>query len=199
MGFLRRLFVGNEMFSDKDLKNVQNYEDMLPYRHIYQDAVRIINKRFYEDLLVVELGVRAGVSARILYDSLKYGTISDFKLVLIDIKRHPQTEIFDDLKEVEFIERGAESISDRFQDESIHILHIDVDPHDYMGTINFFTLYKRKIKKQGMIIFHDCSPKFGVKKAVEEINGINGWDVTFFEPHPDSPESVPAVAIKNIF
>ena len=63
----------------------------------------------------------------------------------------------------------AEDFANTVNDNSVHLLHIDCDPHGYEQTVNLFNLYKNKVKIGGAILFHDCGPHFGVLQAVQEI------------------------------
>jgi predicted O-methyltransferase YrrM len=182
-----------------DYTRLANWDDMICYADEYDKCVEEISRRFLnEHLYIVEFGIRAGVSTRILRQALLDRDLLDHTMILFDPIRHQHTKEFDVMKNIVFVKSKAELRYNTFLDEQIHLLHIDVNDHEYQQTKEIFELYARKIKMGGIVIFHDCTDHFGVKKYVKEIEQRKGWTVEYCKEHPDSPKSTPAIARKGV-
>jgi hypothetical protein len=146
-------------------KDLPSSDDMAPYDYFYRKYVSLINgnRQDLNDLLFVELGVRYGCSARIIYEEIRF---PDF-LVLVDpVSNSYIQELVDSTTRITFLQFTAEETVDYFSPDSISLLHIDVDPHGYEQTKNIFQIYQNKVKEQGYIIFHDFDPEKGVYQFV---------------------------------
>jgi hypothetical protein len=198
-------------------------DDMICYAPFYEDATRHILKKFGNDIIIVEIGTRKGCSARIFLETLP--AKGDWTLSLIDPFLSPYAEELLELPRVFFSKNFAEDVVDRFEDDSIALLHLDSDPgdpapdvaegiqkflretqkeydtsvsHGYEHTKNLFNLYKNKIKDGGLVIFHDATDAFGVNKFVKELEKDPDWLVTRADPQPLCPIAAPAMAIKLV-
>ncbi|MEY3499561.1 MAG: hypothetical protein RL308_1230 [Bacteroidota bacterium] len=77
---------------------------------------------------------------------------------------------------VKLIRDKFENAIHLFKDESIDLIHID-GLHTYEAVLNDYNLWRPKLSKNGIILFHDISEKrdgFGVWKLWEEIKSEIG-------------------------
>jgi hypothetical protein len=170
-------------------EDLPNSNDMLPYKRFYRGAISQLKGNTF-----VELGVRDGCSARIIIDIL--GS-RKYELYLCDMVHNPYIdELLND--KVKFLEMSAEQAVKKFNYNQIDFLHIDLDPHKYEQTKNIFTLYEPKVRKGGIIIFHDCTPAFpGVYDFVKNnIEPQPEWVVEYCPPESASGLTAPAMAIR---
>jgi glycosyltransferase involved in cell wall biosynthesis len=166
--------------------------DMSPYASFYWDVIdALLNRAGAKRVTIVELGTRFGCSARIMLDRLPEK--GNWQMFLVDPKGNALIdEITDNVKTI-FNEETAQGYVGTLMKDSVDLLHIDVDPHTYEYTKEIFDLYVSKIKKGGVVIFHDCTDFFGVKKFVDELDRSK-WEVTYCDQHEKSPISAPAAA-----
>lgn len=124
---------------------------------------------------IVELGSHYGCSSFAFLQAIKDSKLeSDF--VAIDtwegdrLTRYGNTEnVYDLFKRVKNICYGElsctmlknrfEEVVDCFEDESIDLLHID-GSHEYDDVKKDFLMWKKKVKKNGAIFFHDIAPEY---------------------------------------
>jgi len=71
-------------------------------------------------------------------------------------------------RNISLIQNKFENITEEFLDESIDLLHIDVD-HDYAGVSNCFKLYYPKVAKGGVILIHDTEPEGDSRRFRKEV------------------------------
>lgn len=172
--------------------------DMAPYADWYKEQVQKLFS-VYSDQVdpfhVVELGSRFGCSARIFLDALS-GFAGKWRLTLVDIVKKDSLKELLDIPGVTFHEAKAEDVAPFFDTRSIHVLHIDLDPHTEDQTRSILRLYVGKVAVGGVIIFHDASDEFGVKTVVEKLPD-KSWNLVWCNPAPESPLSVPVAAFKK--
>jgi len=168
---------------------VPNHIDMVPYEDVYRKVIHELEN----GKIFVELGVRDGCSARIIMDALGD---RDYKLYLIDIE---DNIYLDELKEdprVTFVHGDAlrEEIIHMFDDTSIDFLHVDVDPHTYEQTRAVHLVYAPKMTHTGIMIYHDCTPDFGVYGFIKSTLDFNPhYAIEYAAALPDSPHTAPAI------
>lgn len=146
--------------------------------------------------LVVDLGVRDGCSSRILLEDL---TEKDTLILVDPVKSEGAAELEQLCANVGFKQSLAEECVGDFEDNSISLLHIDVDPHEAIQTKTIFDLYSKKVKVGGVVIFHDCAPGVGVHKFVtEDLSTYIDWEILeYCEPDLVMGHTVPAAAIRK--
>lgn len=132
-------------------ENLPGANDMGPYAEYYQRVCRMIKPS-----LVVELGVRAGVSARIMLEVLPRQVL----VYLVDPNIREQARALGELKQVRLVDGRGEDVAAMF--DTIDLLHIDTDPHSYDQTKDLFECYSSKIPVGGAILFHDATKGGGV-------------------------------------
>jgi len=166
---------------------------IIPYAWVYQTAVANVIQRFQEPL-IVEIGVYDGCSARIMKEAANG---KDYEMILIDPYYHELAKEVVDESRVFFLQKKAEEVVERFDPQSIHLLHVDMDPHTYDQHVAMHELYTPKVAVGGLMIVHDCSPVYGTYKYVNEyLAKKKNWSITRIQPHKDSPSTVPIVAKK---
>ena len=123
--------------------------------------------------VVVELGVRLGVSTR----ALLAGARAVGGLVWgVD----PEDEHEIDDPRFTFLRADASEVADRW--EAIDLLHVDTDPHTEEQTARWFDLYAAKCRA---IALHDTHhPDFGVGAATRAFAEASGWDVHEYWGNP---------------
>jgi len=172
-----------------DWRHIPTNEDMISYADYYKDTVSKINGKYF-----AELGIRDGVSTRIIMDALGD---ADYRLYLVDIDKRPLVEELLVDSRVEFFHGKAEDAITHFRNRSLSFLHIDLDPHSFDQTKVIFELYEPKIKKGGIVMFHDCTPQWGVFTFVNEILlKDRDWKVEFCSPGEIFPHTAPARATR---
>lgn len=168
--------------------------DMACYADFYKKAVLDALEACPPDEVpvLVELGVRCGCSSRIILDALGQ---KEAVFHLIDpVETAEACELGSDPR-VRFWKALGEDVVGRLNDSSVAFLHVDCDPHGYEQTKKLFELYEPKLKRQGVVVFHDCTPQFGVHEFVtKHLCGNNDWLVVLSPPHSDCPVSAPAKA-----
>jgi len=171
--------------------------DIVHYAPFYQNIVKKICERkgLKKRVTVMELGVRYACSSRIILEA--FPKDQNFRLYLVDPVTNAYLEEIVDRVRVEYWKGFAEDFVDNVKDNSLDIIHVDMDPHGYDQTKNVFNLYKNKLRASGAFIFHDAGPHFGVEQAVKDIEALDGWLVEWCAPHSESPISKPAVAWKG--
>jgi predicted O-methyltransferase YrrM len=72
-------------------------------------------------------------------------------------------------KKIKMYRGNTLAMAKKFYDEQFDIIFIDAD-HSYQGVSNDFELYRRKVKKDGYIIFHDYGDSMwtGIKRFCDE-------------------------------
>lgn len=168
--------------------------DMACYADFYKKAVLQALQACAPDEkpVLVELGVRCGCSSRIILDALGP---REAVFHLIDPVEWAEARELGSDPRVKFWKNLAEDVVGKFDDSSITFLHVDCDPHGYDQTKRIFDLYEPKITRQGIVVFHDCTPQFGVHEFVtKHLCGKSDWHVVLCPPHSDCPVSAPAKA-----
>jgi tetratricopeptide (TPR) repeat protein len=121
-------------------------------------------------LVVVELGSDQGLSTRLFVDTLR-GHLE--KLTCVDTNLKKELWSLLDNTKVCFIHDTAENASKTFADGSIDILHADLAPHSYNQSEEVLALYESKLKKSGIIIWHDSGLSrdfnFGTRKFIDTL------------------------------
>lgn len=168
--------------------------DMAPYAKFYQEHVkRIAARNNGSPTRIVEAGVRFGCSARIIREAL-LESAKDWNLTLIDpVLTREASGVARD-KRVKFLQRKAEDAASLFQNDSIDLLHVDVDydgTHPYELSANVVAAFSDKLKPSGEIILHDCSDHFpGIVQLVNEMKEA-GWQATYCKPAKECPIAAP--------
>jgi SAM-dependent methyltransferase len=89
---------------------------------------------------------------------------------------------FIDSGKLKYIKGKTLDVVDQFEDESFDIILIDAD-HSYEGVLNDIYHYLPKVKKDGLLVFHDygCGMWTGVTQAAEqaENKGLIEFDSQF--------------------
>jgi len=126
--------------------------------------------------LVLELGVRSGISTRAFLLALKE---TNGKLISIDIKDYPGTR--ETIKRMNLDKYWTFIVADDREyykelDKKFDIIFIDTS-HEYKHTLFEIEKYSRFLKPRGVLLLHDTRAKDypGVKKAI----------LTFLEKHPE--------------
>lgn len=180
-----------ERLASLPYSEVPSAVDMAPYAQFYSDIVRSIATK-NGSMTVVEAGVRYGCSARIFIEALK-GTDA-WHLHLMDPEPKQEATVLQSNNHVTFHQVRAEQVASDFADQSIDLLHIDVDydnTHPYELSFNVLLSYLRKLKADGEVIIHDCTEHFpGIVRLVEELKA-SGWEATHCEPKPECPIAAP--------
>jgi predicted O-methyltransferase YrrM len=159
--------------------------DMGPYQGLYKQILR-----GSEPDTIVELGVRRGVSARILLEAKPPAAT----MYLIDPVKLPEVEELIGDKVV-FLQEPGENAVEYFRDSSVDFLHIDTDPHSEEQTKLLFDLYAPKMRLGGVVVFHDACQPWGVYSfLVGDLRAREGWELVFYPPKPESPHTAPAAA-----
>jgi len=173
--------------------------DMSPYAAWYQTIVQEVLMKVPpgKRQTLVEIGTRYGCSARIIIDAIP--ETENVKFIMIDMIRTGAAEELVDGARVEFWEGDGNSYAKDFEDGSIDLLHIDADPHAYEQTKELFNNWKSKVRVGGVVVFHDCTPFFGVHKFVTEdlARERGAWRIEFAPAASESPISAPARATRN--
>lgn len=165
-------------------ENLPGANDMGPYATFYRGACLTIKPS-----VVVELGVRAGVSARILLEVLPRDTL----VHLVDPVISEQAAWLGEDRRVRLYQAMGEDVAKQFN--AIDLLHIDTDPHSYEQTKELVGLYAPKISERGAILFHDAAPGWGVYSfLVDELRTWPGWQLTFCPIAAGSENTAPAMA-----
>ena len=123
--------------------------------------------------VVVELGVRLGVSTRAL---LAGAHAVGGRVWGVDLEdRHGIVD-----PRFTFLRADAGAVADRW--EVIDLLHVDTDPHTEEQTLRWFALYAAKCRA---IALHDTHhPDFGVGAATRAFAAASGWDVHEYWGNP---------------
>jgi GT2 family glycosyltransferase len=184
-----------------DWTSIWGATDMGPYASWYQDQLRQVlgrNAKAKAKTTIVEAGVRAGVSARIFLSALREDNEKRWHLHLID--PHPLREamvLAKNNRRVTFHKRLAEQVAHEFEDNSIDLLHMDVDldnTHPYELSHEILREFVPKLKSDAVVLFHDSTDHFpGIKRIVTDLKDSD-WDVEFCEPASLCPIAAPAVA-----
>lgn len=170
--------------------------DMAPYSRFYQSAARKIaaeNQKRGAFTTVVEAGVRYGCSARILLDALQ--PFQDWQLILIDpFPKHEALEL-SGVPGVVIYQQKAEEVAPLIPDESISLMHYDIDcdgTHPLEVTYKVLLAFWPKLRLDATLIFHDATSHFpGVLRIVKELES-SGWKTTYCLPQEECPISAPA-------
>lgn len=176
--------------------SLRHHIDLSPYAGFYQNAVHLACEG-QKEVLCVDIGVRSGCSSRIILDALSRESIP-WRLHLIDPVKDPQVDELLPIKGVSFLESLAEDVAGSYGNEYIDFLHIDADPHSYEQTKLIFSKFARFVPIGGIVMFHDCTPYFGVHEVVTKGLGTSGqWSLVFEDMNPQAPKSVPCMAIRR--
>jgi hypothetical protein len=165
--------------------------DMVCYRPFYAEAVKKAVAGRTGCAVALEIGARYGCSSRIIYEALKAEGAA-FNFTVVDAVLTGLLLEMCGLDGVSIIESTAEVFATAFPDAHLDFLHIDCDPHEYGQTVKLINLYAPKMKRGGVMIFHDCTASFGVYQAVKEFAERNEYAVTYAVPHSDCTMSSPA-------
>lgn len=168
--------------------------DMVCYRPFYAEAVKKAVAGLTVRLVALEIGARYGCSSRIVYEALKAEEIF-FEFSVVDAVLTGLLLEMQGLDGVSIVESTAEDYVVDLPDGFLNFLHIDCDPHEYGQTVKLINLYTPKMKRGGVIIFHDCTASFGVYQAVKEFAERNKYAVTYAVPHSDCTVSAPAYIV----
>ncbi len=123
--------------------------------------------------VVVELGVRAGVSTRAL---LAGAHATGGRVWGVD----PEDRHGIDDPRFTFVRADAAAVADRW--EAIDLLHVDTDPHTEEQTRRWLELYSGKCRA---VALHDAHhPGFGVGAAVMAFAASGGWRVYEYWGNP---------------
>lgn len=152
----------------------------------------------YNPKLIVELGTYRGTSFFSFAQALKDMDDQTCSLVGIDSwegdinsGKYIGDEMYNDVKEIsntiygkvntKLIRGYFDDQVSKFDNHSIDILHID-GLHTYEAVKNDYTLWLPKMKKDGIIIFHDIvveRENFGVKQFWSEITDDIKFNIAF--------------------
>ena len=176
------IFKGNNNFdimADEEKEKIRNYtyEDLVHptqftlFKGFYENITNIALDRSDDNsLTIVELGSDQGLSARFF---LNYYYHNINKIIFIDTNLHKHLFPLIDGKKTFFIQDLAENVADQFENESISLLHIDTAPHTYEAQKAQFELFLPKLKKTGVVVFHDVGlsrdHNFTGRKVLEEL------------------------------
>jgi hypothetical protein len=87
----------------------------------------------------------------------------------------------------------AENAAEQFEDNSVDILHVDTAPHTYAAQKVQFELFLPKLKKTGIVIFHDVGVSrdfnFTGRKVLEELR--YPWAVCYDKENDMYPDVSP--------
>ena len=154
--------------SSKQVVPVRGAGDFDPYVPVAIAWVHALQAK-----VVVELGVRGGVSARALIEGARE---TGGHVWGVDLADHHG--IVD--PNFTFIHADAADVADRW--ERIDLLHIDTDPHTEEQTRHWFDLYAGKCRA---IALHDTHhPRFGVGLAVKAFIATGEWRVHEYWGNP---------------
>ncbi len=142
--------------------------DFDPYVPVAAGWVEALDAR-----VVVELGVRAGVSTRAL---LAGAHATGGRVWGVD----PEDRHGIDDPRFTFVRADAAAVADRW--EAIDLLHVDTDPHTEDQTRRWLELYAGKCRA---VALHDAHhPGFGVGAAVKAFAASGGWRVYEYWGNP---------------
>jgi hypothetical protein len=179
----------------KHWTELRHHIDLSPYVDFYQDAVHLACEG-KQAVLCVDVGVRDGCSSRIILDALQRESIP-WRLDLVDPVKSIEAEELLDVPGVRFFEMFGEEASGNYSKDPIDFLHIDADPHGYEQTKVLFSRFARYVPIGGIVMFHDCTPWFGVHEVVKEGLGTSGqWALTYAKVDPQAPKSTPCMAVR---
>jgi len=123
--------------------------------------------------VVVELGVRSGVSTRALLAGAR--AVGGLVWGIDPVDGHGIVD-----PHFRFVGADAAEVADRW--DAIDLLHIDTDPHTEEQTARWFALYAAKCRA---IALHDTHhPDFGVGAAVRAFAARGGWRVHEYWGNP---------------
>lgn len=178
-------------------ENLPMSVDIIGYRDFYTKVVQMVAGRIppKRQMQMMELGVRYGCSSRMLMEAVPEGR--NYKLVLIDPVSNGHIQEIIDMMHVFFTQGFAEDVALDVLPNFLDLLHIDVDPHEYIQTKNILALYKDKVCAGGAIICHDCTNATGVLRAVKEFVAENDYLVEYCPPDTLCPQSAPCVIWKG--
>lgn len=128
---------------------------------------------YYEPEKIVELGSHYGCSAFSFMQAVKDKNL-DTKIYTVDLweaadrftRNDYEQNVFEFFSEVrrkefeeihvEILQMSFDDANEKFEDQSIDILHID-GSHDYQDVKHDFELWLSKVKEDGVILLHDVS------------------------------------------
>ena len=173
--------------------------DMACYADFYKGVVQdVLMARNGDDVQIVDVGVRYGCSSRIFRDAI--GDRANVKLALIDSVVTTEAYQLTRDKRVTFLKQKGEFAGHYFEDESIDILHLDVDSdgtHPYELSFDSLLAFWQKLKPDARVIIHDATDHFpGVQRLVKELVE-SGWVGKRCEPRPECPIAAPVVLQKK--
>lgn len=123
-----------------------------------------------KDAVLVELGTAYGRTTAVM-------ALADRKVITIDnytdpiqtLEKQEETKNQEILRTlpIEFITGESTEIAKTFQDESIDLIFIDAD-HKYESVKADIDSWLPRVKKGGMVLFHDYDSWPGVTQAVDE-------------------------------
>ena len=149
------------------------------------------------NISVLELGCDLGFSARLFVEKLDEVGLP-YNIKFVDINYRVEMASVIDNERTFFIHSRAEDCVGQFEDNSLDIIHIDLDPHTYEQAQNTFNLYNSKLKSTGVFLFHDASPiQFTVHDFLaNELQPVSGWMVEFCDERPPFPQAAPAMVYR---
>lgn len=185
-----------------DWSHIPGSIDMGGYAPFYQGVLHKIlerNEVAEKKTVVVEAGVRYGVSARIFMSELREW--ENWELHLCDPVPQEQATLLEGLDQrVKFHKTFAEGVAKILPDESVDLLHIDADydgTHPYELSFGILFAYWKKLKPEGELLIHDCTDQFpGIMRLANELKA-SGWDSVHCEPDNACPIAAP-VHLKRI-
>lgn len=201
--YMETITIGERYSLQKaDYKSLFRSEQFSLYENFYNTWIDFAAKRSHSDILsVVELGTDIGLSARLIKDQIvKYRGEEYYDITLVDTNLTKEAWAIIDDKNIFFIHGRAENAVEFFEDGSIDILHMDLAPHSYEQARDIFRLYKSKLTKEGIMLWHDVGESrrftFGGRKFLDELRFP--WCVSYCEEDDSMSDEAPAVVWKEI-
>jgi hypothetical protein len=171
-------------------RQLQTAYDIGPYIDFYKNFLNKVKGKLF-----VEICPREGVLSRIILETL--GDDKPFKLVLVDETKNQNVDdiLINDHRVVYLQKSYFDAVND-FADRAISFLHIDPNNHSTELAHDLFKAYEPKLTRNAVVIFHDCTPYFGVHKFVETLVDNPQWVVEYCTPAATCAEGAPAAVVR---
>jgi len=181
----------------RDWEQVPHNGNLSPYSMFYLDTFMQACKSVPSGELrtTVECESPFGCSTRMFKSAM--AASENYKIVIFGKDSNEHLDNVLDSR-VKFFGPLSEEGLNAIENDSVMLVHIDCEPHDYIYTSYLFELFRKKLRKGGYFLFHDCSDHFTELKrfVIETLGSTDTWRVELCPPHEDSPISVPARALK---
>jgi hypothetical protein len=138
-----------------------------------EPVCRMLSNYFARNpFIFIEIGCQTGGLSNIILSEFPEATVH--AIDIIDALSNPMLK---DDRRFKFVHGSSLDVHSKYGDESVDVIYIDTDPHEYDMLKKEISVWHPKVKTGGLIMFHDYHhPSFpGVTKAIDEFIAENKY------------------------